>query len=276
VMGDMERYTDFNLHYLVHMKRKPALFDRIAASTDITFVHKGEYTYIIDGKPVTIHAGEAFYCAAGFHRKRLVCDQTVSYTALNFVYRTSGDPLPFAHRINADSPVLDFYLSRLLHIYHEGHEHYHERCNLLLGSIVYELLELNQNHSAKVEYSRENEHVAKMKALITADLSQRITVEKLAAQVHLYPSYCSELFHEETGQTISEYAMHARISLAQKLLIETEQTIGMIAEYTGFCDRFYFARAFRKQTGMTPTDFRKQMRFSGILPDEKILSSPKK
>ena len=260
-------YRDFHLCYLIHVKRQPGERREIATSHDLTIVHEGEFTYIVDGEPITIRAGEAYFCPHRTMRERRACSAPVSYTALNFMYTSKGEPLPFPRHIrNAASADAKYLLRQLLAVYEERAPYYRERANALLTLLLCEILRCNPPETKP----EENPYVREMKRLITADISRRITVEEIADTIHLYPTYCSELFRRETGMTISEYAVQERVEAAKELLGDSSLTIRDVAEQTGFCDRFYFSRIFRQKAGQSPTEYRQMIKELAPLPAHKV------
>ena len=92
---------------------------------------------------------------------------------------------------------------------------------------------------------------------IERNLQQPLTVEILAEELHLSPSYLSVLFKKETGVAVSEYIRRKRIDTAKTLLQYTEFSCLEIAEYLCFSSDSHFSRVFQAYTGMTPTAFRK-------------------
>ncbi len=95
-------------------------------------------------------------------------------------------------------------------------------------------------------------------------LEQRLlnppALRDLAAEVALSPSHFSALFHEATGSSPVAYRNARRISHAQRLLLESDESIARIAEQCGFVTIQQFNRVFRRQTGATPGSYRTRMR----------------
>ena len=60
-------------------------------------------------------------------------------------------------------------------------------------------------------------------------LHTRITIDTLAAHVHLSPAYLSKLFKKETGSTISSYILSTKIETAQNMLTYSNYSISQIA-----------------------------------------------
>ncbi|MEM7314794.1 MAG: AraC family transcriptional regulator [Planctomycetota bacterium] len=58
------------------------------------------------------------------------------------------------------------------------------------------------------------------------------------------------------GLTTGQWLIKSRIDLAQRRLVETDDTIAMIALGTGYADQSAFTRQFRRATGLTPSEYR--------------------
>ena len=59
-----------------------------------------------------------------------------------------------------------------------------------------------------------------------------------------------------TGKTLVELITDLRMELAQKLLAQKELPVKEIAGRCGYSDQFYFSRIFKKQTGLSPKEYR--------------------
>ncbi|HQU70823.1 MAG TPA: helix-turn-helix domain-containing protein [Calditrichia bacterium] len=82
------------------------------------------------------------------------------------------------------------------------------------------------------------------------------TVHYLASQLNLSPKYLSDLLKQETGKTALELIHLYIISEAKNMLISGEQSISEIAYRLGFENPPYFSRLFKKETGMSPSDYK--------------------
>jgi two-component system response regulator YesN len=85
-----------------------------------------------------------------------------------------------------------------------------------------------------------------------------LSLNQVAAQVNLSPSYFSVMFGQATGQTFKEYLTELRIRKAKELLRMTTQRSAEISYQVGYSDPHYFSYVFRKNTGLSPTQFRLQ------------------
>ncbi|SEG52972.1 AraC family transcriptional regulator, arabinose operon regulatory protein [Actinacidiphila yanglinensis] len=92
--------------------------------------------------------------------------------------------------------------------------------------------------------------------LITADPAAPLRVDRLAREVALSSSRLAHLFRAETGDSIGNVVLAARLRRAATLLETTGLPVGRIAAEVGFASPYYFSRQFRHRFGMPPTTYR--------------------
>lgn len=93
---------------------------------------------------------------------------------------------------------------------------------------------------------------------IIENYSQALTLDGLATQVGLSPTYFSKKFHLSTGKTFKEYVNEIRMQQARQMLLTTDDSITKIAISCGFSSSNYFKDIFRRATGISPRNYRKQ------------------
>lgn len=104
----------------------------------------------------------------------------------------------------------------------------------------------------------EDEVVAQTKAYIREHLGENISRADIAKRIYLHPDYLSRIFHDKTGTTLSDYILSERVRRAKELLETGRMSITEIGAEVGFSNTSYFGKMFRKYTGCTPKDYRKQ------------------
>jgi two-component system response regulator YesN len=85
-----------------------------------------------------------------------------------------------------------------------------------------------------------------------------LSLNELAAQANLSASHFSAVFSQEMGQTFKEYLTAIRINKAKELLRMTMLRSAEIADQVGYNDPHYFSSVFKKNTGLSPIQFRSQ------------------
>ena len=92
--------------------------------------------------------------------------------------------------------------------------------------------------------------------LIEGNLSNDLSLSRLAKELNVNSSYLSTLFKKETGKTVTDYIAHRRIGQARHLLDTTRLQVQTVGQHCGFEDVHYFSKVFKRLTGMTPKQYR--------------------
>ena len=101
-------------------------------------------------------------------------------------------------------------------------------------------------------------NVAAMRSFIEEHYTEQITTNDVTGSVYLSPSYANRCFLAECGTTIFGYIIQCRLEKAKQLLRETDVHITRIAEDVGYSAKTSFYLAFKRHTGISPTEYRQQ------------------
>jgi AraC-like DNA-binding protein len=85
------------------------------------------------------------------------------------------------------------------------------------------------------------------------------TITFYASEIGISENYLSRLVKKATGRSVGAWIEIVRIQRAKRLLTETREPVIDIAATVGIEDQSYFSRLFKKETGLTPSAFRKKM-----------------
>lgn len=96
-------------------------------------------------------------------------------------------------------------------------------------------------------------------------LADRVKSQDLARLLNVSPRYFGNMFSGLMGTPLTRYLNQRRILKAKEELFLTPLSIKEIAADVGFDDPFYFARTFRKFTGISPTQYRQKHSHQGSL-----------
>lgn len=95
-------------------------------------------------------------------------------------------------------------------------------------------------------------------AYLSTRIGSALRVSDLAAEVNMSPSHFTRAFTIRLGLSPYTFVMKQRIDHAQMLLLASDKSLAEIAFQCGLADQAHFSRLFRRFTGMTPTQWRRQ------------------
>lgn len=109
---------------------------------------------------------------------------------------------------------------------------------------------------------QEQEHLGPVTAAARRYLEEQytqadLTAAEVAQHVNVNPSYLSRMFKQEMGVTITDFLTKIRMREAMRLL-NTDLMIYEVAERVGYRSQHYFCVAFKRYTGITPTEYKQQ------------------
>jgi AraC family transcriptional regulator len=93
---------------------------------------------------------------------------------------------------------------------------------------------------------------------MTQHVVENFDLARLAALVGLSKYHFHRLFKSAMGVSPLHYHTNLRMELARRLLRETKKSIVAVALEIGYSNPSYFAQLFRRQTGLSPSDYRRQ------------------
>jgi AraC-like DNA-binding protein len=95
---------------------------------------------------------------------------------------------------------------------------------------------------------------------IADNFREDIDSADIASAADIHPKYAMNVFKKSTGMTLNDYLSLMRLSYAQALLMQDDANVLQVAMESGFGSLSAFNKSFRKIAGMSPTDFRRDVR----------------
>jgi two-component system, response regulator YesN len=102
--------------------------------------------------------------------------------------------------------------------------------------------------------------IERAKCFAERNYHKKLRLKDTAETICLSPKYLSRIFRQTTGMGFSDYKLDIKIKKAKELLRRTEYNIDQISEKMGYQNSESFIRIFKKLTGATPTQYRKDGR----------------
>ncbi|SEF72399.1 two component transcriptional regulator, AraC family [Paenibacillus sp. UNC499MF] len=113
-------------------------------------------------------------------------------------------------------------------------------------------------HAVKLAAYTDNQRmIYNAQKYIQQHYNKEITLEELASSVGYSAPYFSYLFKLKTGISYMAYRTQLRLKRAQELLLKSDKPMPQIASEVGYNDVTSLIRAFKKELGYTPSDYRK-------------------
>ena len=139
---------------------------------------------------------------------------------------------------------------------------------LTFKRIMFEFFELlaRKHTRAVLCESDYNQHINKYDTMnsvfeyIDNHYTEDLSVNALAEQFFISPSYFAHLFKRRAGKGVTEYINDIRIEHAKSLIEKGELSIGEIASSVGFNDINYFSRKFKSTVKLTPSGYKKSIK----------------
>ena len=104
------------------------------------------------------------------------------------------------------------------------------------------------------------ELVRQVEKYVKMNFWRDVSLNGIATFFYISPNYLNALFKSVMGKTITQYLTDCKIEKAKDDLVYGMQKISVIAERLGYYDQYHFCKAFKKETGLTPSQYRKTKR----------------
>lgn len=257
-------YCGYNSRHL-----KPREFERRGRSDEyLMIVVKADAVFAVNGKQMIVAPGTVFLFSPGtlvYYR----CDGSGYNDDWIHFRAESEEDVPFLDdiRIPLDTPLnplevhrLSAFISDLTEMFHARGIRKPARIDSMMRVILYTLED-------ELEKAEENgcchKYYPDFRALRTRlynEPSKKWSTGRAADTLSLSISHFQHLYKTFFGCPFQQDIIRARIEFAKFCLLDTDMSIGNLAEYCGYESEIHFMRQFKKTVGMTPSGYRKMDR----------------
>ena len=105
--------------------------------------------------------------------------------------------------------------------------------------------------------AQEGRTITSITRYLQEHMGEDVSLGVLSEEFHLNPQYISQLFKNEIGVGFLAYLTNIRMEKAKKLLLSTSLSIAEVAEQAGYGDYRVFTKVFKKNEGITPSQYRR-------------------
>ena len=242
---------------------------------ELLHVLSGEFDLTLDDETITLMPGDVAFVAAeqlhgGIPRnciyECIVFDMRLLLKCNDHCKRQISDIRHQHIRLQSSYPADDRIIRhtippmfRALHDQCPGYE------LITLGCLFQFLGEVYKHGAYSIEDLSQNEgkRVLQLKQvfeLIESEYAAPLTLNDMAASVHMSPKYFCRFFKATTHRTPVDYLNYSRIELACNEIADADRNLTEIALDVGFSSLNYFIRQFKKYKGITPGQYQEMLR----------------
>ena len=222
--------------------------------TAIEYIMRGSGTLEINGKTFKVSAGDVFFLKKNSDHRYypdkdnlwvkdwLIVDGELAQKMFSLYI-----PEDVYHVPDFNAAYLFSGMRDLLNTYSGNFEEFIKYATLLFCSFI---LDVN------AALSRDSDNVAyKVKYIIDYNSHENLSVKDIADKLHYSVNYIIRSFKKEFHLTPAQYYLKRKIELAEMYLRTGNETVSQISDKLHFIDQHYFANAFKRQTGTTPSRY---------------------
>ena len=249
-------------------------YEHLHSYVEFFYLKTGNCTYYVNGKEFHLSAGDLFVAAPGEshctkYEGTVLCERTVIYCDLPIL----GEEYISSHRelmqklsvsgkvvvVKKGREQIDRALDMMLVENNVPDDYSVENMILMFkqillwiqryGIFIYEQVDTSTGFDEDIETTMK---------LVAEEYAGTITLESVAEQINLSPTYLSKKFRHVTGKTFSEYVNFIRLRQATQMLLTTDDSVTDIATACGFNSSNYFKDCFKKKFGVSPRTYRTQ------------------
>lgn len=223
------------------------------------YVAKESETFFLD-RTVTAEAGSFIIFAPGEKQHHIYCG---SATAEFYYVHFECESLPEGITLETSRVYSSEHFKQFAPIFEEMIEeilqkrtHYEMLC---ISRLLY-LLSLIQREAAETtdSYHRGFRGIARAIQHMNRYCDRDLALEDYAAMCHMSKYHFLRVFRTVTGTTPLEYRGRVRIDHAKELLKNGDFSVSEIAAALGYSSLAYFSAAFKRSTGLSPTEYSNQ------------------
>lgn len=233
--------------------------------TEIFYVLKGKGRFMIDNHRFNVKENDFIIVAPGVeHTEYSLNDVPLEYAVVgiegvNFFQHNQGSSISYkVYNYPSYREEFMFYLRMIVRETKSSGVYSQEICNNLFELLIITLIRKGDFFIAPQSVQSYNKECDKIRRFIDLNYQQNISLDDLVAVSHINKYYLVHSFKKAYGITPINYLIRKRIEESNHLLASTNNSISNISRKVGFSSPTYFTQIYRKNTGITPTEYRRR------------------
>ncbi|MBE6822975.1 MAG: helix-turn-helix domain-containing protein [Ruminococcaceae bacterium] len=247
------------------------------SSYEIYYLLEGERNYFIKSKAYRVGRGNLVFIGCGQIHKTTVAhsdrhERILLEVSESLIHRLVQDPEgetlehgPFSSRsgvlelTGTEQEWVEAALFRMIEEIREKQPAYVQAATAVLQQLLIFIMRKDRSAESKSPaiHSAKHQKVNEVANYIGMNYSDIPSLDALSERFYISKYYLCRIFKEVTGMTISQYINANRLKAAEKMLLESSESIIRIAALSGFGNVTYFDKVFRESLGLSPAQYRK-------------------
>lgn len=128
---------------------------------------------------------------------------------------------------------------------------------------IFDVLNRINDYIVETDKNSASRITDKVREIIKARYPEKLTLDKIAAEIHYHPVYINSVLKQATGKTFLQMLIEYRLQRAMELLENSDLKVYEICEKVGYWNQSYFTQAFKEFTGTAPKEYRELRRKEG-------------
>ncbi|GKU77233.1 AraC family transcriptional regulator [Paenibacillus sp. L3-i20] len=256
-------HTPFQVKGVYRYAKNPGVpyADYTDSFPGFVFPLTGKTQFQFNGTPYILSPGKVVHGGANMKLAQKLFGNT-NWEYILVLYRICSSELEessLSHQhfelLTGQSPRLIELITRLWHVYNQRGGISMFQTEMLFRDVLNEALLCVDNRQNSCESHTLFERVS---TYIHDFYYQNLTITSLAEQYNVNRNRLSYVFRRHVDMGPAEYILKYRINMAQEMLFTSDAPVQQIAHTVGIDDPFYFSRVFKKQFGISPTEYREK------------------
>ena len=266
------RLTGVHLIDEVHSNHHARLLHTHEDELELFFVYRGAGQYMVDGCTYQVAQGDMVICNADILHGEDPKDHRQMHSYCIALTGVQVDGLPANHLTARDTRSVIHCgalaeqigeMMRLIYLLSNGSASLQEVCHhtaLAVLGLTHELLRSRERHEAIQTTASAGALARRIRSYLDVHYAEPLTLAAIGEALGVSAYHAAHVFKAEMGSSPMQYVMHRRMGEAQTLLMDTNLSVGDIADRLGYSTPWNFSTAFGKCVGMTPSQYRQTFR----------------
>ena len=215
----------------------------------LCFVGSQKYHYTMPDDPDTYERSKVFVSTEEFRKISAFFPNETNWSKM-----FTSDSLVYAEIGEADMAEVEGLFGEI-----DRYQKSSELFPIVLASCYMRLLAFIEEN-VKGSALGSQDFISRAIEYINRNITEDITVDDVCSAVHTSKYYFCRQFKKATGLTVANYILKTRIVMAKNMLLSENITVGEVSEKCGFSSISYFCRVFKEDVGISPKQYKTQMK----------------